>query len=220
MPRRPSKRRGRPPIFVRDDEGRVIYGLSSQTIIKGNRRRTRFYATFSDPRKWFGMDDLAGAIKAFFDWINANGWTSAYLRKTGQSHLIPRLKFMQRRYVHGDSPESEHPPEWLTGRIERSCPMGHVSISDKRAFFLPMTTESLTKDEAWMRWVFGDASKSLSVSTKRILAELIACFQHNLGRTQAEWIEEARQQLRGSTKMPETRIDELLKIVADWRPRS
>ncbi len=225
MARKPPGGRGRPPIFVRDDNGRIIYGLSAQTIIKGGRRRTRFYATFrasdSDPRKWFGMDDLAGAVEAFFDWVNANGWTVAYLRKIGQSFLVPRLRQMHPLYTGRDCPESESIPDWLQGRVERGCPMGAVSITARRAFFLPLDVDSIRNDEADLQTILGDLGKSLTRSTKQILAELmrVLSFKSMLGRPQVEWVDEARRQLRESTRLTDTRIEALLTPFAEWRPR-
>jgi integrase len=62
-------RRGRPPKFVRHpDDNREIYGLSAQPIRKnGDVSGYRYYATYSEPRVWFGTD-FHEALQRFQDW--------------------------------------------------------------------------------------------------------------------------------------------------------
>lgn len=54
---------GRPAKYVTDENGRVIEGLS--VLRDGNR--CRYYATHSQPRKWFGQD-LQVAVQRFRTW--------------------------------------------------------------------------------------------------------------------------------------------------------
>ncbi len=57
------RRKGRPPKFVNDDAGKQIHGLSAQPYKGGHR----FYATFSEPREWFGIERRL-AIQRFRSW--------------------------------------------------------------------------------------------------------------------------------------------------------
>lgn len=62
-------KRGQPPSFVRDRDGKEIHGLSAQPAKnrKGEITGYRFYATFSDPRVWIGTyptrDDPVGIME-------------------------------------------------------------------------------------------------------------------------------------------------------------
>jgi len=67
-----KKNRGRPPKFVRDSKGKVIYGLSAQRFKKDGRTRLRYYATFSSPRKWFGFDVRSSFVR-FGRWLIEQG---------------------------------------------------------------------------------------------------------------------------------------------------
>ena len=56
-------RKGRPPKFVSDPNGRPIVGLSH------NKTNNSYYATYSNPRVWFGSD-LAEALFKFRKYEN------------------------------------------------------------------------------------------------------------------------------------------------------
>lgn len=62
-------KRGKPPRFVRDKDGKEIHGLSAQPAKnrKGEIIGYRFYATFADPRVWIGTyptrDDPVGIME-------------------------------------------------------------------------------------------------------------------------------------------------------------
>lgn len=62
-------RRGRPPKFIRDpDTGAAIHGLSAHPLKKnGETVKRRYYATFSNPREWFGYD-FDKALQRFYSW--------------------------------------------------------------------------------------------------------------------------------------------------------
>ena len=58
-----KRKKGRPPKFVLDPNGRPIVGLSY------NKRNRSFYATYSEPRVYFGSD-LAEALFKFRQYEN------------------------------------------------------------------------------------------------------------------------------------------------------
>ena len=62
-----KKGKGRPPIFVLDEDGKEVYGLSY------NKSTRMYYATFSDPRVYFSAggkteDRRKNAIDKFRKW--------------------------------------------------------------------------------------------------------------------------------------------------------
>jgi len=57
------RRRGRPPKFVLDPNGRPIVGLSC------NKNTRCYYATYSNPRVWFARD-LTESLFKFRQWEN------------------------------------------------------------------------------------------------------------------------------------------------------
>ncbi len=138
MAKKSSKKRGRPPQFVRDKEGRIVYGLSSQSIIKNGRQRTRYYATFSktpkDKRVWFGMDNFEKAAISFLTWLESNGSMDAYLRKTDQGYLIP-MYHHSLRLIGVDIEEATNIPDWLKGRKVRSIPLNASGTVSRARYF-------------------------------------------------------------------------------------
>jgi hypothetical protein len=54
------KKAGKPPKFVKDRRGKEIFGLSFKSD-------GRYYATFSNPRKYFG-NDFDSAVATFKAW--------------------------------------------------------------------------------------------------------------------------------------------------------
>ncbi|HPF41472.1 MAG TPA: hypothetical protein PK093_22780 [Phycisphaerae bacterium] len=83
MPKRNPTKKGRPPEFVKDDEGADIKGLSSTPIKrKGKLTGYRYYATYSKPRKYFGSDRQL-AIMRFRSWES---------QQKEESILIPHRK--------------------------------------------------------------------------------------------------------------------------------
>ena len=58
----PQKRRGRPPVFVNDTDGKPITGLSHHKALN------QYYATYSKPRVYFGSD-YVDAISAYQIWV-------------------------------------------------------------------------------------------------------------------------------------------------------
>ncbi len=63
MIKRGKRRRGRPPVFVLDPNGRPIVGLSY------NKNTRCYYATYSNPRVWFSSD-FAEALFKFRQYEN------------------------------------------------------------------------------------------------------------------------------------------------------
>ncbi len=55
----PNRGKGRPPVFVKDGNGREVYGLSATPFKRdpqGNVVKYRYYVTFSKPKRWLGTD--------------------------------------------------------------------------------------------------------------------------------------------------------------------
>ncbi|HRT50957.1 MAG TPA: hypothetical protein P5279_10715, partial [Anaerohalosphaeraceae bacterium] len=67
-----NRKRGRPPKFVLDTDGRPIVGLSY------NKATGSYYATYSDPRVWFGSD-LAEALFKFQRYQNHQAIEEPYV---------------------------------------------------------------------------------------------------------------------------------------------
>ena len=64
-------KRGRPPKFVKDENGHPIVGLSYSKHIKS------YYATYSKPRKYFGTD-FSTALHKFYKYQTAQKGEEPY----------------------------------------------------------------------------------------------------------------------------------------------
>ena len=67
-----NRRKGRPPKFVQDPNGRPIVGLSY------NKANSCYYATYSKPRVYFGTN-LADALFKFRQWENKQAIEEPYM---------------------------------------------------------------------------------------------------------------------------------------------
>lgn len=133
--RKKGKRRGRgrPPKFVKDKQGRTIYGISKTENAAG---RIRYYATFSRPRKWLGSYDLRWAQFVYWRWLEHQGLLFAYFRKVGQAQLCDGyLKLAERDYS-----ESPTVGKWLQGRKVKSLPLRLTTIPQESRIGFGMIT--------------------------------------------------------------------------------